>query len=181
MNCRLASMLLVLILALSPPALASTTWYVDRVHGDDHNNCKSPQTGCKTIGQVINFLARSSDSIRVAPATYTENLGIDFSLKIIGSGAKTTIIDGGGTSTTIAIAIPQKRCRQECKGAKTGPYIVGEIVRRERRWASAGATPARELVRSTRKQSKRQRRQRSCRSFRWKGSLGDSASIQAIT
>jgi len=28
--------------------------------------------------------------------------------------------------------------------------IVGEKVRRERRWTSAGATPARELVRSTR-------------------------------
>jgi hypothetical protein len=27
---------------------------------------------------------------------------------------------------------------------------VGVTVRRERRWASAGATPARELVRSTR-------------------------------
>jgi len=27
---------------------------------------------------------------------------------------------------------------------------VGEKVRRERRWTSAGATPARELVRSTR-------------------------------
>jgi len=28
--------------------------------------------------------------------------------------------------------------------------LVGEEVRRERRWTSAGATPARELVRSTR-------------------------------
>ena len=28
--------------------------------------------------------------------------------------------------------------------------IVGEKVRRERRWTSAGETPARELVRSTR-------------------------------
>ncbi len=28
--------------------------------------------------------------------------------------------------------------------------IVGETVRRERRWTPAGATPARELVRSTR-------------------------------
>ena len=31
-----------------------------------------------------------------------------------------------------------------------GPAEVGEKVRRERRWTSAGATPARELVRSTR-------------------------------
>jgi hypothetical protein len=59
--------------------------------------------------------------------------------------------------------------------------IVGVTVRRERRWTSAGATPARELVRSTRKQSKRQQRQRSCRSLRCKGSLGDSASVQAVT
>jgi len=59
--------------------------------------------------------------------------------------------------------------------------IVGEEVRRERRWTSAGATPARELVRSTRKQSERRRRKRSRRSFRCRGSLGDSASVQAIT
>jgi hypothetical protein len=29
-------------------------------------------------------------------------------------------------------------------------FVVGEIVRRGRRWTTAGATPARELVRSTR-------------------------------
>jgi hypothetical protein len=54
-------------------------------------------------------------------------------------------------------------------------------VRRERRWTTAGATPARELVRSTRQQSRRQRRQQSCRSSRSKGSHGDSASVQAVT
>ncbi len=59
--------------------------------------------------------------------------------------------------------------------------IAGVIVRGEGRWTSAGTTPARELVRSPRKQSKRQRRQRSCRSLRCKGSHGDSASVQAIT
>jgi len=30
------------------------------------------------------------------------------------------------------------------------PLVVGEKVRRERRWTSAGAIPARKLVRSTR-------------------------------
>jgi hypothetical protein len=36
--------------------------------------------------------------------------------------------------------------------ASTKAYrsLVGETVRRERRWTAAGATPARELVRSTR-------------------------------
>jgi hypothetical protein len=58
---------------------------------------------------------------------------------------------------------------------------IGAKVRRERRWTSAGATPARELVRSTRKQSKRRRRQQTCRSFRCKGSFSDSASVQAVT
>jgi hypothetical protein len=55
---------------------------------------------------------------------------------------------------------------------------VDVTVRRERRWTSAGAIPARELVRSTRYQSKRRRRQRSCRSFRCRGSLGNSASVR---
>src|SRR5580692_266812 len=64
---------------------------------------------------------------------------------------------------------------------KNAIVSTGVTVRRERRWTSAGATPARELARSTRQQSKRQRRQRSCRSFRCRGSLGDSASVQAIT
>jgi hypothetical protein len=32
----------------------------------------------------------------------------------------------------------------------TDHRFVGEIVRREKRWTSAGETPARELVRSTR-------------------------------
>ena len=44
----------------------------------------------------------------------------------------------------------------------------------------AGLQPG-NWVRSTRKQSKRQPRQRSCRSFRCKGSLGDSASVQVVT
>jgi hypothetical protein len=86
----------VLLLAVAPRALASTTWYVDGVHGSDNNNCKSAEQACKTIGHAIS-LASSGDSIMVGPATYTErNLTIGFSLKIVGSGASTTIIDGGG-------------------------------------------------------------------------------------
>ena len=94
--------LLALFLALVPTALASSTWYVDGVNGSDHNNCKTPQTACKTIGHAIS-LASSGDSIRVAAATYTENLTIGFSLKVIGSGATTTIVDGGGVNTVVAI------------------------------------------------------------------------------
>src|ERR1700730_1573196 len=94
--------LLALSLALAPTALASTKWYVDGMHGSDNNNCQSRQHACKTIGHAIS-LASSGDSIMVAAATYTENLSIGFSLKIVGSGAKTTIIDGGGVNTVVTI------------------------------------------------------------------------------
>jgi hypothetical protein len=98
-----SSLLLVpLFLALAPTALARTTWYVDGVNGSDNNNCKSPQTACKTIGHAI-FLASSGDSVKVAPATYTENLTIGINLKIVGASAKTTIIDGGKRGTVVTV------------------------------------------------------------------------------
>jgi len=40
----------------------------------------------------------------VAPATYKENLTISFSLKIIGSSASTTMIDGGYVKTVVTIS-----------------------------------------------------------------------------
>jgi hypothetical protein len=92
----------VTLFAAVPAALASTTWYVNGVSGSDSNNCISTTTACKTIGHAIS-LASSGDSVRVAPATYTENLTISFNLKIIGAGAVTTIVDGGGTNTVVAI------------------------------------------------------------------------------
>ncbi|MGA7380248.1 MAG: choice-of-anchor Q domain-containing protein [Terriglobales bacterium] len=95
-------LLLGLMHALAPAALAHTTWYVDGVNGSDNNNCMSPQTACKTIGHAIS-LASSGDTIGVGPATYTENLTISFSLKLIGSGASTTIIDGGQVNTVVTI------------------------------------------------------------------------------
>src|SRR6266849_3213251 len=91
-------LLMALFLAVAPTAVASTTWYVNGVDGSNSNNCLSPTTACKTIGHAIT-LAASGDSIIVAPATYPGNLTIKVSLKILGSGATTTIIDGGGTNT----------------------------------------------------------------------------------
>jgi len=87
---------------LAPAALASTTWYVDGVNGSDNNDCKTSQTACKTIGHAIS-LASKGDTIMVAPATYTENLGINFSLKIIGADTTTTIVDGNQAGTVFTI------------------------------------------------------------------------------
>jgi hypothetical protein len=60
-------------------------------------------TPCKTIGHAIS-LASSGNTVKVAAATYTENLTISVSLKVIGEGAKTTIIDGGRTATVVYIS-----------------------------------------------------------------------------
>jgi len=96
-------LLAALFFALAPTAMASITWYVDGVNGSDNNDCKSPQTACKTIGHAIS-VASSGDSITVAPAIYTENLTIDFSLKILGAGPGATIIDGGAAGTVVTIS-----------------------------------------------------------------------------
>jgi hypothetical protein len=93
---------LVLFLVSVPMACASNTWYVNGVHGNDNNSCKSPQLPCKTIGHAIS-LAFSGDSILIAAATYPENLIIDVSLSIVGSGPHITTIDGGGANTVLTI------------------------------------------------------------------------------
>ena len=104
MRNRLASLWLVsaLLLILAPFAMASTTWYVDGVNGNDNNDCKTPQTACKTIGHAISLTA-NGDTISVAAATYMENIDINHALRILGSGADTTIIHGtGGTVVKIS-------------------------------------------------------------------------------
>jgi hypothetical protein len=91
-----------LSLALAPAALASSTWYVDGVNGNDSNDCKSRISSCATIGHAIG-LAASGDSVMIAPSVYTENLTINMSLKLNGAGATKTIIDGGQTIRVISI------------------------------------------------------------------------------
>jgi hypothetical protein len=84
-------------------APASTTWYVNGVSGRDTNNCLSASTPCKTIKHAI-LQAASGDAIMVASATYKENLSIGINVKVIGSGARTTIIDGGGVGQVFYIS-----------------------------------------------------------------------------
>lgn len=81
---------------------ASNVWYVDGVHGNNLNDCKSSQTACKTIQHVISLVS-PGDSITLAPATYTENLTINLSLNLNGAAAATTIIDGGSANRVISI------------------------------------------------------------------------------
>jgi hypothetical protein len=90
-------------LALASTAVAGTTWYVNGVSGGNSNNCLSPTTACKTIKRAIS-LASSGNAIKVAAATYNENLTITVNLGIFGSGASTTIIDGGGVGRVVTIS-----------------------------------------------------------------------------
>jgi hypothetical protein len=104
MNRNHTSLLLTaLFVALVPTALAAATWYVNGVNGSDNNSCLAPQTACKTIGHAIS-LASSGDSIMVAAATYHENITIGLGLSVIGSGASTTIIDGGGKGNVVFVS-----------------------------------------------------------------------------
>jgi hypothetical protein len=95
-------LLLTLLIAVAQAASASNVWLVNGVNGSDSDDCRLPQTACKTIGHALS-LASSGDFILVAPAIYAENLTISFSVTVIGAGAGTTAIDGGGVGRVIYI------------------------------------------------------------------------------
>lgn len=96
-------LLVAVILALAPAALASTTWYVNGTSGNNSNTCISSVTACKTIRHAIS-LASSGDSIMVAAGAYKERITIGFNLTVIGSGAGTTALDGGFAGRVVAVS-----------------------------------------------------------------------------
>src|SRR5437660_991434 len=98
-----ATAALALLIGQLPPALASTTRYVNGVSGSDTNSCASPPTACKTIGHAI-AQSTAGDAVMVAAATYTENITLAFSLEIIGAGSANTVIDGGGRASVVDIS-----------------------------------------------------------------------------
>ena len=103
------------LFAAASMAMASSKWYVDGVHGSDNNNCKSRQHACKTISNAL-ALTLPGDSIFVAPATYHETLFIYFNLEIIGSGAKTTIVDGGGVNSQVVVVGSEPKVQVKLSG-----------------------------------------------------------------
>jgi len=102
-------------LAAVPTATASSKWYVDGVHGSDNNNCKSRHHACKTISNALS-LTLPDDFIFVAPATYHETLFIYFNLEIIGSGAKATIVDGGGVNGQVVVVGSEPKVQVKLSG-----------------------------------------------------------------
>ena len=102
MNSQLICITALTLLAIVPTAMASNTWYVDGVKGRNRNDCRSPQTACKTISHAV-VLTSPRDSVIIAPAIYRESLFITYDLKFVGSGAATTIIDGGGVNNQVFV------------------------------------------------------------------------------
>ena len=103
------------LFAAVPTAMASSKWYVDGVHGNDNNNCESRRHACKTISNALS-LTLPGDSIFVAPAIYHETLFIYFNLDIIGSGAKTTIVDGGGVNSQVVVVGSEPKVQVKLSG-----------------------------------------------------------------
>jgi hypothetical protein len=62
MRHKLWSPRLLLALTLSPAALASTTWYVDGVHGSDSNTANHASTLAKPSGMPSHSLPREIPS-----------------------------------------------------------------------------------------------------------------------
>ncbi|MBV8067835.1 MAG: hypothetical protein JO113_07650, partial [Candidatus Eremiobacteraeota bacterium] len=90
--------------AMRPAAPAGgATFYVNGVSGNDKNDCKSPQTACKTIEHAVRISA-SGDTIEVAAAVYPENVTIHHSVRIHGAGANKTIVDGQRHGSEFLIA-----------------------------------------------------------------------------
>ena len=116
-----------LLLVLVPAARASNTWYVDGVNGNDSNNCETAETACKAIGHAVS-LAGSGDSIIVAAATYTEHLTIGFSLKLIGSSASTTIIDGNASGRVMTISSANAQVTLSNLTIRNGNAVVSGVA-----------------------------------------------------
>ncbi len=108
---RATRLLIVLTLAVSLCALleqASEVYAGNRLFvspaGNDANDCMSPPTACQTIAAAIGK-ASPGDGIFTADGMYIENLTLDKDLTLIGFGADTTIINGGGTQRVITIPL----------------------------------------------------------------------------
>ena len=114
MTSKLICVATLILFAIVPAALGNN-WYVDGKHGNDNNDCKSRQRACKTISNAIS-LTLPGDTIFVAPVVYHESIFVPYNLKIIGSGAKTTIIDAGGLQAQAAVVGSEPRVPSTLSG-----------------------------------------------------------------
>jgi predicted outer membrane repeat protein len=100
--------ILIVLMYLLPPimpvARADGAWYV-APNGSDANDCRTPVSPCKAAGTAV-ASAAAGDTIFLAAGTYFEALTITKSLALVGAGAATTALDGGGVERLLTIEGP---------------------------------------------------------------------------
>jgi hypothetical protein len=67
------------------------------------NLCVGSRSGCFSTLQAAVNTAHDGDTIAIAPGTYAGGVTIDVSLRIVGAGAGSTVIRGGGSVLTIGV------------------------------------------------------------------------------
>jgi len=114
----LARIALVASLLASISVLAPSAWarrfnaapgpdggfFVDPANGNDGNSCRSATAACRTIAAAVTK-SGGAGTITIASGTYAENLSLgNVQLALVGAGASTTTIDGGGNGRVITWA-----------------------------------------------------------------------------
>jgi hypothetical protein len=72
-------------------------------HGREARVCVEQRHACFATVQAAVDAAHDGDVIRIGPGTYVGGVIVDVSVSLIGSGAKDTIISGGGPVLTIGV------------------------------------------------------------------------------
>jgi hypothetical protein len=84
------------------PVVASGTVLYVATTGTDTGTCQTSSSPCLTISYALTQAA-SGDTISIAAGTYDEDVAIGLSVDLTGATETSTIIDGGGANTTVAI------------------------------------------------------------------------------
>lgn len=86
-------------------AAPTATLFVNATTGNDGNDCLSAGAACATIDGAVGK-AIANDTIQIAAGTYNENdIVLDKELTLIGAGAESTIVDGGGNGRIFSVSL----------------------------------------------------------------------------
>ncbi|WP_310962711.1 right-handed parallel beta-helix repeat-containing protein [Nocardioides terrisoli] len=98
----------------SAAAAAPTTRYVAPSGSNTTNECTDGAAPCQTIQYAVDH-ADPGDTISIGPGTYPENVQIDVSLTLSGTGANTTISGNGSAAPSISV---------DGTGSATPPFVA---------------------------------------------------------
>jgi hypothetical protein len=91
--------------------------------------CVGSKPGCYSTIQAAVDAAHDGDRIAIEAGTYAGGVTIDVSVKLVGAGAASTIIDGGGPVLTIGVAGEETEPTVTIDGVTvTGGHTVGNLL-----------------------------------------------------